>query len=435
MYDTHLLVLLSNKEKYERFIPYIKEKTVSPATLKIIQVIQEYYKSYPSAANINWQDLASFYMMFKKKHSKPDELTDVANVLKNAEVLSSKIIADPSSEPLHEDVVSHYIKLDYATKVASRALNIVNNQVTEGTSDALESIGDIIHEYERETKKAVSKESIFVAPSVSALATSVLAGGFNWPLHELNISLGPLRKGDFVIVGARPETGKSTFGVQCATCFAQQPGASSVRPIIYVRNEESGTGVMFRSFQSTFGITTEEISKNPAKWDAEYAKVIGDKLLILDDEAHINTVQHLKRLFREFNPSCIIFDQLDNVHGFSNEDKEHMRIGQLYRWARDLAKEYGPVIAMTQVDGSGEGQEWLTMAQLRESKTDKPAAADAIITIGRSNNKAKEYSRFIHLPKNKLLGLPGVTEEAFRHGYFELTINPSIGRYISTLKR
>jgi len=75
------------------------------------------------------------------------------------------------------------------------------------------------------------------------------------------------------------------------------------------------------------------------------------------------------------------------------------------------------------------------MAQLRESKTDKPATADAIITIGKSNNKAKEYCRFIHLPKNKLMGLPGVTEEGYRHGYFEVTIDPSKGRYISTMRK
>lgn len=434
MYDTHLLVLFGSKDKYERFMPYVKEKTVSPATYEVIKVIEEYYKNYPSITEISWQDLSSFYMMVKGK-GKPEKLKEVANVLKSVEELSSEIKTNPSKAPVHEDVINHYVKLDYATKIASKALNVVNHQYTSGESEELNLIGELVDEYERETKKAVDKGSVFIAPSVSTLAKSVLAGGFNWPLHELNISLGPLRLGDFVIVGARPETGKTTFGVQCATHFAKNILVTPSNPVIYIGNEESASRILFRCYQSAFGATAEEIAKNSTHYDALWKKEIGDKLLIVDDAANLTNVAQYKKLFREYNPSCIFFDQLDNVIGFTGEDKEHMRIGKLYRWARELAKEYGPVIAMSQIEGSGEGQEWLTMAQLRESKTDKPATADAIITIGKSNNKAKEYCRFIHLPKNKLMGLPGVTEEGYRHAYFEVTIDPSKGRYISTMRK
>jgi replicative DNA helicase len=98
-----------------------------------------------------------------------------------------------------------------------------------------------------------------------------------------------------------------------------------------------------------------------------------------------------------------------------------------------MAKTYGVVIAVSQIDATGEGQEYLTMNQLRGSKTDKAGEADAIITIGRSNDPAKRHSRFIHVPKNKLLGGPHSREE-YRHGYFEVTIKPEIGRYITNMK-
>jgi len=35
--------------------------------------------------------------------------------------------------------------------------------------------------------------------------------GLEWRLEELNLSLGPVNKGDLVLVAARPEVGKTTF--------------------------------------------------------------------------------------------------------------------------------------------------------------------------------------------------------------------------------
>ena len=125
-----------------------------------------------------------------------------------------------------------------------------------------------------------------------------------------------------------------------------------------------------------------------------------------------------------------MFDQLDKVHGFSNEARDDLRIGKLYEWARDIAKEYCPVIAVSQVDGSGEGEKWIHMNQLRGSKTDKIGEADAIITVGKSNEPGEDLKRFIHVPKNKLFGGKR-SLEAHRHGAFELEIVPSIARYKS----
>jgi replicative DNA helicase len=237
-----------------------------------------------------------------------------------------------------------------------------------------------------------------------------------------------LRKGDFIIVAARPESGKTTFVASEASYMMSQ--LHDDEHVIWINNEESSTKVMMRVIQAFNGVTTGELLSNPTKYETEFTSNGGERFLVLDDDSGIKSVNKISTLFAEFKPGLIIFDQLDKVHGFSNESRDDLRIGKLYEWARDLAKEYCPVIAISQVDGTGEGEKWIQMNQLRGSKTDKIGEADAIITIGKSNEPAMDLQRFIHVPKNKLFGGKD-TLEAHRHGCFEVEIEPSRARYKS----
>lgn len=185
--------------------------------------------------------------------------------------------------------------------------------------------------------------------------------------------------------------------------------------------------------QSHFGVTKEALEKDLKGYEERYTKEIGNKILLLSDDSGINSVRQLDSLFAEYKPSIIIFDQLDKVQGFGKEEREDLRLGRMYSWARDKCKEYGPVITASQIDGTGEGVKWLTMGQLRGSKTDKQGEADAIITIGSCNDPALTNNRYIHIPKNKLHGGPRSREE-FRHGYFEVMIKPEIARYVTSIK-
>jgi hypothetical protein len=202
--------------------------------------------------------------------------------------------------------------------------------------------------------------------------------------------------------------------------------------VIWINNEEASNKVMMRVIQSFNQVTSSELLSDPTTCESAFIAGGGDRFLILDDDSGIKSVTKIARLFKEYKPGLIIFDQLDKVHGFK-QDREDLRIGQLYEWARDVAKDYCPVIAISQVDGTGEGEKWIQMNQLRGSKTDKIGEADAIITIGKSNEPAMDLQRFIHVPKNKLFG-GAETLEAHRHGCFEVEIEPSKARYVSKWK-
>lgn len=417
-YDIDLLAVTSNKSDYQRFKEHVKKHNVSPVTLEIFNVLGEYWDNYPSRTTIDFREFRTFFFIVKGKKIKDPAMYEIAfDNLKDA-------LDKPP--PITKALLAKLIETDYATQIYDVCLKIGT-----GHGGDLLSIEDMLNHYKKEIGASVEKDEVFVKPSLDYLSGVVASGGLSWRLKELNISLGPLRKGDFVIIAARPETGKTTFTASEASYMMSQ--LQPDEHVIWINNEEASNKVMMRVIQATSQVTSSELLANPATYESVFLLKGGDRFLILDDDSGIKTVNKISMLFKEFKPGLIIFDQLDKVHGFEYEVREDLRIGKLYEWARDVAKEYCPVIAISQVDGTGEGEKWIQMNQLRGSKTDKIGEADAIVTIGKSNEPGMDLQRFIHVPKNKLFGGPD-TLEAHRHGCFEVEIEPAKARYVSKWK-
>jgi len=416
-YDIDLLVVTSKKDTYNRFKEHVKKHNVSPITLEIFNVLGEYWDNYPTRTEINYAEFRTFFSIVKGRKVKDPSAYEIAfDNLEDA-------LDNPS--PIVKDLLGKLIQTDYATQIYDVCLKIGT-----GMGGDLDSIEPLLSAYKKEIGTRVEKDDVFVKPSLDYLSKVVAAGGLRWRLKELNVALGPIRKGDFIIIAARPETGKTTFTASEASYMMSQ--LQPDEHVIWINNEEASNKVMMRVIQAFNQVTSGELLSDTALCESKFIAAGGDRFLILDDDSGIKSVHKIARLFNEYKPGLIIFDQLDKVQGFK-QDREDLRIGQLYEWARDVAKDYCPVIAISQVDGTGEGEKWIQMNQLRGSKTDKIGEADAIVTIGKSNEPAMDLQRFIHIPKNKLFG-GSETLEAHRHGCFEVEIEPSKARYISKWK-
>ena len=416
-YDIDLLVVTSNKDTYNRFKEHVKKHNVSPITLEIFNVLGEYWDNYPTRTELNYPEFRTFFSIVKGRKLKDPSSYELAfDNLKDA-------LDKPS--PIVKDLLGKLIETDYATQIYDVCLKIGT-----GMGGDLESIEPLLNAYKKEVGASVDKDDVFVKPSLDYLSSTVASGGLNWRLKELNVALGPIRKGDFIIIAARPETGKTTFTASEASYMMTQ--LQPDEHVVWINNEEASNKVMMRVIQAYNQVTSSELLSDPKVHESKFLLGGGERFLILDDDSGIKSVNKIAMLFKEYKPGLIIFDQLDKVHGFK-QDREDLRIGQLYEWARDLAKEYCPVIAISQVDGTGEGEKWIQMNQLRGSKTDKIGEADAIVTIGKSNEPGMDLQRFIHVPKNKLFG-GKETLEAHRHGCFEVDIEPAKARYVSKWK-
>lgn len=301
-------------------------------------------------------------------------------------------------------------------------LALLSLAVSEGKKP-LTDILNYIGRFEEEEKEEAKEE--FVTDDLELLYHETRhKPGLRWRLKTLNESLGSLRKGDFGFVFARPETGKTTWLANEITHMAGQiPEGKG--PILWFNNEEGGYKVKIRIMQAALGCNLASLYSNRDKSFAKYMEVTKGNIK-LKDSASINK-REISKLCRELNPSLIVFDQIDKIKGFDN-DREDLRLGSIYIWARELAKNYCPVIGVCQADVSGEGKKYLTMDNVANAKTSKQAEADWILGIGTVHDEGLKYVRYLHLSKNKLSGDEDTIPE-LRHGKMEVLIQPDIARY------
>jgi hypothetical protein len=105
-----------------------------------------------------------------------------------------------------------------------------------------------------------------------------------------------------------------------------------------------------------------------------------------------------------------------------------LELGASYKFGRQLAKTYAPVLAISQSDAGGYNKKYLTELDMADSKTAKPAELDFLIGIGRTDAAGYEFVRYLNIPVNKLPSSQ-YKDEKDRHGKFTTTLIPELSRY------
>ena len=405
--ELDIIKFLSNRNNYETYIKYIKPHTLTKECNAILRDMDVYYHTYPS--DIDWGDFKTWFCVVQHPSWKEEKL----------EVF--KLIFDKLSThtvPSDASIVDHFIMVDYATKIFTESA-----KVAEGTKHTLEDIVTLIDEYKH--RRPVEEDSILL-DSKELIEEASGTTGLIWRLPELNKALGKLDR-DLVMVGGRPDSGKTTLLASEVTHMAKQLPADKY--VIWFNNEERGSKVKVRLIQAALNTKREDIFFNVEAALKLYQKEIGgENRVIIKDSASIS-VYDVRKLIDKYPPGLIIIDQLSKIVSTRQRDElETYRIQHLGEFARQLTKDYCPVIFTVWADGSAEGQKWIEMSQLYGSKTGLQGEADAIITIGRSNDEptvSDRNNRYLYIPKNKMIG----EEESLRNGKFELRIDPTRARF------
>jgi replicative DNA helicase len=417
-YDV-LYLCAQSKENLAKYRRYIKPHVVVKETNTILDGMDKYYKTFPSVTDFSWESFSAFLIADQSKRLTDDAIVKLRMMLTKAKAFVP--------HHAHEEVVKTLIELDYLALIMDEC-----EKVKEGSSD-LEHVHILATNALRDVERYIEKDELFVSADLSVIADRISSSGYEWRLDVLNRSLGPLRTGNFIIVAARVEVGKTTFLASEVSYLAQQ--LPKDRPVVWVNNEEESSVVFFRIVQAAIGKESKTIIADSKTAMEEYTTLMGgnkDKIRVTKD---MNHVRDLETLFREVNPGLIIFDQLDKVNGFKSEEREDITLGKIYKWARELARTYGPVIAASQLSASAVDMKdppFIGLDALRGSKTDKPGEADAVVTLGKykePKTPEEEMIRTINVPKNKLPGGGVKHMESHRHGQFLVTIDPIRARF------
>jgi replicative DNA helicase len=372
---------------------------------KLFNIIDIYYNKYNNN-NITKEDLELCYSSnYLLKDSERKDLSLLLDEVYSINVSNPEAVIDLLEEHRRRSLAGAVVE----TAIA----------VEEG-SKPVQDLLDLFSKFEHQ--EIAVDDAKPVEMSLKDLYDSQVATpGLRWRLNSLNKSLGSLRKGDFGFIFARPETGKTTFLASEITNMVSQSDGE----ILWFNNEEQGNKVAIRCYQAALGVTSDELFKDVDKYQEEFVKLTNDRIKIFDFE-HSSRISKIESILKSHNPSLIIFDQIDKIKGFKGE-RNDLELKALYQWARELAKQYAPVIAVSQASGEAEGKLWLTMDMVDGSKTAKQGEADWILGIGKDSDNTSR-SRYFNICKNKLLGDTDSLPE-LRHGTMQVLIRPEVARY------
>jgi hypothetical protein len=392
-------LLLSNRETHSRYGKFVKEC-----------VDQEDSKELKLICN-------AIDRLYDEHDSESFSVDDLDIMLSKAYPNQPKTLIEPILERLKNEqanpaLLASYLE-DIKTRKTAHSIALKALQVYE-TGTGFDSLKEAITANSDDSLGGPEGEDEFVSNDIAELLTELeQEPGLNWRLKTLNDMLGPLRKGNFMFLFARPESGKTTFLASETSFMLEQLD----RPLLWVNNEEESRKVVQRVVQASLGVTDDQLMHNKERCNELFQKRTGGRFKI--NKGGATTKRGIEQWCKQLNPGLIVLDQIDKIQGF--EDERHdLKMKQIYAWARELAKVYGPVIAVCQAGGTGENKKWLTMNDVDSSHTAKQGEADVVLGIGKLHDEQYERVRFLHASKNKLTG---------QHSKKEVLINVALARY------
>jgi len=220
--------------------------------------------------------------------------------------------------------------------------------------------------------------------------------------------------GHLVEIGARPNTGKTSFHASLIAApggFAHQ-GANC----IILCNEEGYHRVGARYLTAATGMTMRQIKDNPGKARDLYAPV-KERIKIKDVTGR--NMAWVESVCKSYKPDIVLLDMGDKfatTGGFARTD-EALKANAIH--ARMIAKEYDCVVFyMSQLSAEAEGKVLLNQSMMEGSRTGKAAEADLMIMIAKnpmtsgdtSSQIEEDPQRHLNVVKNKLSGWHGVAD-------------------------
>jgi len=318
----------------------------------------------------------------------------------------SELLSTVDKTEVYTQSIVDYMQQHYSQSVASE-LSIVAIDVAEGRKKVAD-LAPIIDKLELSVVDEIEEIEWVTTDIDELIEEEELALGLRWRLNVLNQSLGPLRKGNFGQIFARLETGKTAMWISEVTYMAEQVE----QPILIFFNEEGGKDIVWRMYSAVTGLTYLELMNNRKRAKEIWKDKIGDKIKFIDEPTLVEK-KTMEKVIEQIKPSLIVIDNMEKVKGFVG-DRKDLVLHEIYKWGRELAKTYCPVITVGQADGTGHNDRYINESQMADSKTAKPSELDFIIGIGRTDKEGYENVRYINIPKNKLRGDTN-TVEAMRH--------------------
>jgi archaellum biogenesis ATPase FlaH len=373
--EASLLKTLAIKKHYDQFINVLDAKRLIPTTANLLKDYKKYYDKYSTDIDFN-----VFYGDFSQTWHRRDM---------NEHDL--KYYRDTVFPLIESSTVDQQV---YVTLLEREAAHKINELTNAGVDNI--AIQEVLSELQ--SKKSAflhtKDEDIF---SLSELNLDVLdtSNGLEWFMPSIQAGLNSMMPGQFIVVAADSDTGKSAFCIsQAAHTFRQMNRAKATRPILYCTSEDTKEDLAARFlsclYRDEYIGGFEQIVSEYSEVLKRYKKEYNDKLFVgMQIRSSIDFIK-IKQKIEKFNPCLIIIDMLDKL---SNSDNIQ-DLTQLYQGVRAIANDGYSIIGTSQSGntsyqdretGEYKHRKWLTDKDLANSKSGKQGAAYCMIMIGRDD--------------------------------------------------
>ena len=247
------------------------------------------------------------------------------------------------------------------------------------------------------------------------LAMTNLESQWTFNLPTLTRKIEGVNAGHLIEVGARPNTGKTSFHASIVAGpngFARQ-GAKC----IVLCNEEGYHRVVHRYITAATGMDKHQIVKNKEKAMKLYGEV--REKILFKDSTNMD-MAWVESICKSYKPDIVVLDMGDKfakTGGFARTD-EALKANAIH--ARQIAKQHEcAIFYMSQLSADAENKVVLNQAMMEGSRTGKAAEADLMILIAKNppveGQDEEDTMRHLNLVKNKLSGWHGIVHCQFEY--------------------
>ena len=308
----------------------------------------------------------------------------------------------PMGGDVAQEVLSKLFQQVVGEDIANLGFDYVN-----GDKNSLEPLRDLLERYGDDFTPDLRIEWDDIEID-TLLNMNDLESQWSFNVPSLTRKIEGVNAGHLIEVGARPNTGKTSFHASLIAApngFAHQ-GAKCV----ILCNEEASHRVGARYLTAATGMTIQEVKANPSRARDAYEPV---KKNIKIKDASNRDMAWVESVCKSYKPDIVILDMGDKfarTGGFARPD-EALKANAIY--ARQIAKQHGcAIFYLSQLSADAENKVVLNQAMMEGSRTGKAAEADLMILIAKNpvvdGQEEEDTQRHLNLVKNKLTGWHGV---------------------------
>ncbi|MBR3964559.1 MAG: replicative DNA helicase [Clostridia bacterium] len=175
--------------------------------------------------------------------------------------------------------------------------------------------------------------------------------GINTGYGDLDRLMAGIGKTDFVLIGARPGMGKTSFAMNIAVNVALETKQKVAIFSLEMSDEQLATRILSsHAMVDSYSLRTGNLT--PSDWEklaGAVDKLMGARILI-DDTSNITVSAMKAKLRREGDIAMVVIDYLGLMNGEKHKDNRVLEVADITRGLKLMAKDLGvPVLCCSQL--------------------------------------------------------------------------------------